>query len=176
MPLPTICTRAERSAADGIAASGPATDPIWIQVSDALRSARAVSRSTSACAVGWQLGQSHLVAAGGDHAPRTEALGDLDGHPAGVPGRPEDQHPLPAAEVDAPAQRDRRRHHGVHRRRHQDRIGAVREDDAAIELDHGALGEGSEGAVGEHRIAEATLGSRTTASMPGTSGSRPVLV
>lgn len=33
-PLPTICSRAARSAADGIAATGPATEPISIQVSD----------------------------------------------------------------------------------------------------------------------------------------------
>jgi DNA-binding MarR family transcriptional regulator len=32
-PLPTICGRAARSAAAGMAAVGPATEPIWIQVS-----------------------------------------------------------------------------------------------------------------------------------------------
>src|SRR4029079_15972987 len=35
IPLPTICRRAERSAAEGIAASGPATEPLWIQGSGA---------------------------------------------------------------------------------------------------------------------------------------------
>ena len=51
-PLPTICRRAARSAADGIAAVGPATEPISIQVSGCARSARAVTTAAMASAVG----------------------------------------------------------------------------------------------------------------------------
>ncbi|MEU4218963.1 hypothetical protein [Actinoplanes sp. NPDC026623] len=46
MPLPMICSRAARRATDGMAASSPAMDPIWIQVKGAVRSARAVSRGS----------------------------------------------------------------------------------------------------------------------------------
>ncbi len=52
MPLPTICSRADRSATDGTGAAGPAIDPIWIQVKGVPRSARAVSMGIIAAAAG----------------------------------------------------------------------------------------------------------------------------
>jgi hypothetical protein len=52
MPLPMICKRDARSAADGMAARAPAIDPIWIQVSGAPRSVRAVSMGIMARAAG----------------------------------------------------------------------------------------------------------------------------
>ena len=51
-PLPTICSRAERRAADGIGAVAPATEPIWIQVSGLPRPARPVRTAIIAAAVG----------------------------------------------------------------------------------------------------------------------------
>ena len=51
-PLPTICSRAARRAADGIGGVEPATEPISIQVSGWPRSCAAVTIARSASAVG----------------------------------------------------------------------------------------------------------------------------
>src|SRR6202034_3335200 len=51
-PLPMTVSRAARNAAEGIAAVGPATEPISTQVSGLLRSARAVMTATMAAAAG----------------------------------------------------------------------------------------------------------------------------
>ena len=98
------------------------------------------------------------VAAGGDHLGGAEPLGDLDRHPAGVAGRAEDQDALPALEVDAAAQRDPRRHHRVHRGGDLHGVDAVGQDDAAVEVDDGALGHRAERRVVEDRVAQAAVG------------------
>ncbi|WP_405666963.1 hypothetical protein OG379_34060 [Streptomyces sp. NBC_01166] len=52
MPLPTILSRAARSAVEGIGADAPAMEPIWIQVNGAERSERAVSMGSMVSAAG----------------------------------------------------------------------------------------------------------------------------
>ena len=195
--------RTQRGRRDGC--RGPAIEPIWIQVSGALRSARAVSRSTMALggglapdvvdddvdvgrrgelveraglvgAEGGQCGEPCRVAAGGDHLRGAEQLGDLDRHPAGVAGGAEDQHALPGGEVDAAAQRDPGGHHRVHRGRDLDRVDRVR---AARRCGRTSITVRSaivpERRVVEHGVAQRPFGSRTTPSMPGTRGSSSVL-
>lgn len=51
-PLPTICSRAARKAADGRAAVGPAIEPTSIQVNGRSRSLRLVTMARIASAVG----------------------------------------------------------------------------------------------------------------------------
>ena len=51
-PLPTICRRAARSAADGMDAVVPAIEPISIQLSGWARLVRAVTTAAMASAVG----------------------------------------------------------------------------------------------------------------------------
>ena len=45
-------------------------------------------------------GEPFGVAPGTDHLARAEVLGNLDGHPAGVAGRAEDEHALPGLDRD----------------------------------------------------------------------------
>ncbi|GAA3456005.1 hypothetical protein [Dactylosporangium matsuzakiense] len=97
------------------------------------------------------------VPPGRDDLPGPELLGDLDGHPPGVPGRAEDQHLLSPVELDAPPQCHPRRHHGVHRRGDQDRVDPVGQHDAAVGLDDGPVGHGPERGVVEHGVADAAL-------------------
>ena len=107
--------------------------------------------------VGAERGQGSklgAVASGCDHVGGAEPLGHLDRHPPGVAGCPQDRHPLAGPEVDPPTQRHPRGHGGVHRRRHHDRVDGVRQDDAAVEVDHGPLGHRPEGRVVEDRVAD----------------------
>ena len=63
-----------------------------------------------------QAGQPAGVAPGRDDLIRAEMPGDLDGHLAGVPGGPEDEHVLPGPERHPLAQRDPGGHGRVHGR------------------------------------------------------------
>ena len=84
---------------------------------------------------------------------------------------------LPTSEMDALTQRDPRRHDGIHCRSDRDRIDAFRQRDHAVRFGHGPLGHGAEVRVTGQRIVQATVGvAGLTASMPGTSGRRSVLV
>jgi hypothetical protein len=109
-PLPTSCRRAARSAADGMFAVGPATEPISTHVSGFARSVRADDLAQGVLGrlapdeieddvdVGGLLHVAERddpaagAAGGADHLTRAEVLGHPQREPAGVPRRAEDEH------------------------------------------------------------------------------------
>lgn len=184
IPLPTIRSRAARSAAEGTGAVSPAIEPICTQVSGVLRSARAFRTGSIAPAGGgapheveddvdvgrhpdllegdrpvraeaWQLLQACGVAAHGDDLDGAESLGDLHRHPPRTAGGAEDGDPSAYGEVDTTAQRDPGGHARVHRGGDAYGIGALGQEDAAAHVDDGALGERTRGGVVQDRVAKA---------------------
>jgi hypothetical protein len=111
--------------------------------------------------VGAQLGKGReprSVASGSDDMAGAKVFGDLHGHATRASGCAEDQHRLAGFEVDAPPKGDPRGHDGVHRRGHQDGVGAVGKHHTATLVDDGLLGHRTHGGVGQDEVADRAVG------------------
>jgi hypothetical protein len=105
-------------------------------------------------AEGGQASQPAGVAPGRDDLAGAEALRDLDGQLAGVPGGPEDEDVLPSPERHPLAQRDPGGHGRVHGRGDRDGVGVPGQDDAAPGADDGLLGHRAHARVREDEVTE----------------------
>jgi hypothetical protein len=111
--------------------------------------------------VGAQLGKGRKprsFASGSDDMAGAKVFGDLHGHATRASGCAEDQHRLAGFEVDAPPKGDPRGHDGVHRRGHQDGVGAVGKHDTATLVDDGLLGHRAHGGVRQDEVADRAVG------------------
>ena len=93
-----------------------------------------------------------LVATGADDLGRAKVFGDLHGHQAGAPGGAEDEHALTGAKIEAFPQGDPGGHAGVHTGGDQQRVGGVRQGQAAPGVDDGVLGHRPHRRVGEQKV------------------------